>query len=182
MSLENLSDLNRVKENLSLVMEYYKLMSDQLDNIKNEVKDSWESKQYWDINCRLSSYISLSQCLKDVPFAGWFYQGRKPHQLCFSREGIDCNFRKKRMWQKHIAVFAFVPGITNIWSHLLSRQRHLDFLSNRFGVFSLVWSGDGLPTLQPSLRMQCNRKHRTAFAYGGRSQREGAETSGGGTE
>lgn len=59
MSLENLSDLNRVKENLSLVMEYYKLMSDQLDNIKNEVKDSWESKQYWDINCRLSSYIKL---------------------------------------------------------------------------------------------------------------------------
>ena len=73
MSLENLSDINWVKENLPLVLEYYKLIGSQLDVIKTEIKDSWESKQFGDITWKLSSYkklipISMEVILEKYPY------------------------------------------------------------------------------------------------------------------
>ena len=77
MSLENLQDINRVKENFTLVMEYYKAITAQLDNIKDEIKESWESVQYWDINCKLSSYKKLVPISMEVILERYPYETNK---------------------------------------------------------------------------------------------------------
>ena len=73
MTIEQLQDINRVKQNLTLVIEYYNAISNAMDIIKNEVKEWWESKQFGNINCRLSSYkklvpVDINKVLEKYPY------------------------------------------------------------------------------------------------------------------
>lgn len=77
MSLENLTNINWVKDNLPLVLEYYKLISSQLDVIKNEIKNSWESKQFWDVIWKLSSYKKLVPVDMQVILERYPYESNK---------------------------------------------------------------------------------------------------------
>lgn len=80
MTIENLHDINWVKENLQLVVDYYNAISDAMDTIKTEVKEWWESKQFGTISCRLSSYkklvpVDMSKILERYPYESnqWLY-------------------------------------------------------------------------------------------------------------
>lgn len=67
MSLEELEDIEWVKQNLWTVVQFQKLIEEQMDTIKGEVKTAQADKQYWDVTAKYSKYIKLKpRNLQDV--------------------------------------------------------------------------------------------------------------------
>ena len=59
MSLDELNNIERVKQHLGTVVQFQKLIEEQMDAIKNEVKTAEADKQYWDVTAKYSKYIKL---------------------------------------------------------------------------------------------------------------------------
>lgn len=59
MPIEDLQNIDWVKSHLWEVYKAYKLIWEQLDAIKNEVKSARVDRQYWDANCKYNSYVKL---------------------------------------------------------------------------------------------------------------------------
>jgi len=59
MSLDELNDIERVKQHLWTLVQYQRLIEQQLDLIKSEVKTAEADKQYWDVTAKYSKYIKL---------------------------------------------------------------------------------------------------------------------------
>ena len=59
MSLDELNDIEWVKQNLWTVVQFQKLIEEQMDAIKSEVKSAQADKQYWDVTAKYSKYIKL---------------------------------------------------------------------------------------------------------------------------
>lgn len=59
MSLDELNDIEWVKQHLWTVVQFQKLIEEQMDIIKNEVKTAQADKQYWDVTAKYSKYIKL---------------------------------------------------------------------------------------------------------------------------
>ena len=59
MSLEELEDIERVKQHLWQVVSYQKLIEQQIDAIKTEVKEAQTDKQYWGVTAKYSKYVKL---------------------------------------------------------------------------------------------------------------------------
>lgn len=59
MPLEDLQNIDWVKSHLWEVVKAYKIIEEQLDAIKNEVKSSHADRQYWNVSCKYHSYVKL---------------------------------------------------------------------------------------------------------------------------
>ena len=59
MSLDELWNIEWVKAHLWQVVQYQKLIEEQLQVIKDEVKTTEADKQYWDVTAKYSKYIKL---------------------------------------------------------------------------------------------------------------------------
>lgn len=59
MSLDELQNIERVKQNLWTVVQFQKLIEEQMETIKNEVKTAQADTQYWDITAKYSKYVKL---------------------------------------------------------------------------------------------------------------------------
>lgn len=59
MPLEDLQNIDWVKSHLWEVVKAQKIIAEQLDTIKNEIKSSRADRQYWDAMCKYSSYTKL---------------------------------------------------------------------------------------------------------------------------
>ena len=59
MPIEDLQNIDWVKSHLWEVLEAQKLITAQLDAIKDEIKSSRTNRQYWNILCKYSSYEKL---------------------------------------------------------------------------------------------------------------------------
>jgi len=67
MSLEELEDIEWVKQHLWEVVKAYNIIERQITTIKEEVKTAQADKQYWDITAKYSKYIKLKpRNLQDV--------------------------------------------------------------------------------------------------------------------
>lgn len=59
MSLDELNDIEWVKQHLWTVVQFQKLIEEKMEIIKNEVKTTQADKQYWDVTAKYSKYIKL---------------------------------------------------------------------------------------------------------------------------
>ena len=59
MSLEELEDIEWVKQHLWEVVKAYNIIDRQITTIKEEVKTAQADKQYWDTTAKYSKYIKL---------------------------------------------------------------------------------------------------------------------------
>ena len=59
MSLEELEDIEWVKQHLWEVIKAYQIIERQMYTIKDEVKAAQADKQYWDTTAKYSKYIKL---------------------------------------------------------------------------------------------------------------------------
>lgn len=59
MSLDELNDIEWVKQHLWTVVQFQKIIEEQMEAIKNEVKATQADKQYWDVTAKYSKYIKL---------------------------------------------------------------------------------------------------------------------------
>lgn len=59
MSLEELNDIERVKQHLSEVIQFQKVLEQQIGVIKDEVKTAQADKQYWNVTAKYSKYLKL---------------------------------------------------------------------------------------------------------------------------
>jgi len=59
MSLEELEDIEWVKQHLWEVVKAYNIIERQITTIKEEVKTAQADKQYWDTTAKYSKYIKL---------------------------------------------------------------------------------------------------------------------------
>lgn len=59
MPIEDLQNLDRVKAHLWEVVKAQKIIAEQLDAIKSEIKSARTDRQYWDATCKYSSYVKL---------------------------------------------------------------------------------------------------------------------------
>ena len=59
MSLEELNDIERVKQHLSEVIQFQKILEQQIGVIKDEVKTAQADKQYWNVTAKYSKYLKL---------------------------------------------------------------------------------------------------------------------------
>ena len=59
MSLDELNDIEWVKQHLWTVVQFQKIIEEQMEAIKNEVKTAQADKQYWDVTAKYSKYIKL---------------------------------------------------------------------------------------------------------------------------
>ena len=67
MSLDELNDIERVKQHLGTVVQFQKLIEDQMDAIKSEVKQAQADTQYWDVTAKYNKYIKLKpRNLQDI--------------------------------------------------------------------------------------------------------------------
>lgn len=59
MSLEELNDIEWVKQHLWTVVQFQKIIEEQMETIKNEVKTAQADKQYWNVTAKYSKYLKL---------------------------------------------------------------------------------------------------------------------------
>jgi len=59
MSLEELEDIERVKQHMEDVIKAYQIIDRQINTIKDDVKTAQADKQYWNVTAKYSKYIKL---------------------------------------------------------------------------------------------------------------------------
>lgn len=59
MSLDELNDIERVKSHLWTVVQFQKLIEEQMSAIKDEVKTAQADKQYWNVTAKYTKYLKL---------------------------------------------------------------------------------------------------------------------------
>lgn len=59
MSLDELNDIERVKSHLWTVVQFQKLIEEQMSAIKDEVRTAQADKQYWNVTAKYTKYLKL---------------------------------------------------------------------------------------------------------------------------